>query len=88
MKGVHMSLEDFTELVDHINKNHSFSEVKGKRIKYITPIYDTRIGKIFCVNLRLTGEGKYFSLTNENKDKDLKQWIYDWLENGNWNDET
>lgn len=85
LKG-YMTIEEGNELMKYIQEKHSFLSGKGKRIKYVEPIYDTRTGHIFCVKLRLSGEGKVFSLTNENKDKILTDWIYDWLENGSWKD--
>ena len=81
LKG-HMTLDEFNDLVTYIQKNHSFPEMEGKRIKYITPTFDTRTGRIFHINLRLAGEGKDFSVTNENKHRKLNEWVVDWLDNG------
>lgn len=83
LKG-YLSLAEFTLLVAYINENHSFAKNRGKRVKYITPIYDTRTQKIFCLQLRLSGEDLAFSITNEDKDKDLAKWVYCWLEEGKW----
>lgn len=83
LKG-YMTLEQFTRLVSYIQANHSFAECKGKHIKYITPIFDTRTNKIFCINLRRSCEGLDFSITNENKTKDLMVWIHTWLNEGTW----
>lgn len=82
----HMSIDDFRELCNYIESKHSFRNAQGKRIKYVSPTCDMRIGSIFHVNLRLSGKGKDFSITNENKDKDLKSWIFDWLDNGSWDE--
>ena len=79
-----MSIEDLRSLLQYIEKNHSFRKSKGKRVKYVSPTCDMRTGSIFHVNIRLTGEGKDFSLTNEDKDRDLLKWIVDWLDNGSW----
>lgn len=84
MEDKHMNIDDFRKLCNYIEKNHSFRKAQGKMIKYISPTFDMRIGKIFHVNLRRSGDGIDFSLTNENKDKDLKNWIVDWLDNGTW----
>lgn len=84
MEGKYMSIEDFRELCNYIEKHHSFRKAQGKMVKYISPTCDMRIGKIFHVNLRRSGDGKDFSLTNDDKDKDLKNWIIDWLDNGVW----
>lgn len=80
----YMSVDEFVELLDYIQRNHSFCEPKGKMVKYISHTYDTRTGKIHHVQLRLCGDGLHFSITNENKHRNLKKWIYGWLEKGNW----
>lgn len=73
-----MSLQDFVELTKYVQENHS--SIDGKRIKYITPHYDTRAEDIFSVQFRgFLYPEKTFSLVNENKDRDLKEWIYSWL---------
>lgn len=84
MTAKYMDIADFRDICNYIEKNHSFRKAMGKRVKYVAPTCDMRIGKIFHVNLRLMGSGRDFSLTNENKDKDLKAWIIDWLDNGSW----
>ncbi|MFY0516282.1 hypothetical protein ACOMCU_00430 [Lysinibacillus sp. UGB7] len=81
----YMSVEEFTDLLAYIQKKHSFGEMKGKLIKYISPTYDTRTGKIFHINLSLGGDGLHFSVTNENKHRNLAVWIYEWLDDGDWN---
>lgn len=81
----YMTLEEFTQLVKDIQATNSFARAKGKCIKYITPVFDTRINQIFCINLRRSGDGLDFSTTNENKTKDLNKWIRAWLDEGTWN---
>lgn len=81
-----MTVEDFRELCAYIEAHHSFKKGQGKMVKYISPTYDVRIGEIFHVNIRLSGMGRDFSITNENINKDLKSWIIDWLDNGKWLD--
>lgn len=83
LKG-YMTLEEFNELIAYIQTNHSFPKMEGKKVKYITPIFDTRTGRIFSINLRLAGEGIDFSVTNENKHRNLNEWVRDWLDNGSW----
>lgn len=80
----YMDVNDFVRLLDYIQNNHSFGEMKGKLIKYISPTYDTRTGKIHHINLSLAGDGLHFSVTNENKHRNLAVWIYEWLDNGTW----
>lgn len=84
--GKSMSIDDFRDVLNYIEKHHSFRKGEGKRIKYVSPTCDMRMGDIFHVNLRLTGEGKDFAIVNENREKDLKAWIIDWLDNGSWED--
>lgn len=87
MDGKGLNIEGFRAILNYIEKHHSFRKAMGKRIKYVSPTCDMRTGEIFHVNLRLSGKGKNFSLTNENKNKDLFEWITDWLDNGSWEDE-
>lgn len=75
-----MNLTRYRLLMHFIDDNHSFRNLKGKRIKYVDCSTDMRTGKIFSVTLRgLFGE-KVFWQANENKDKDLYEWIINWLE--------
>lgn len=79
-----MSFEDLRKLLNVIEKQHRFgTSIKTpnfKGIKYVDPIIDMRTHDIFCITLRgLYGE-KTFSLTNENKDKDLFKWIMEYLD--------
>ncbi|MDT2677945.1 hypothetical protein [Enterococcus gallinarum] len=67
-----MSLNQFKELLVHINKFHKFG--KGKSIKYVTPHIDMRFGDIYAIEFRGFND-KIFSITNENRDKDLYKWI-------------
>lgn len=79
-EGKNMTLKEFVELVKYINDNHSMRNMEGKCIKYITPTFDFRTNEIY--GIKIWGgvhEKKEFYVVNENKDKDLKQWIYKWL---------
>jgi len=71
-----MSMSEFHELVGHVQNKHEFAMRGGKSIKYVRCSYDTRLRDVWSVSL----DDKHFSLTNENKDKDLKSWVYDYLE--------
>lgn len=71
-----MSINEFNELLEYINKNHSFIGLKGKMIKYISPTIDLRTGHIGMVRL----DDKTFSKTNENRHKNLKNWIMEYLQ--------
>lgn len=74
-----MTLHEFIDLTNVVIEKHSYT--KGRKIKYITPNVDTRTGDIFSVQFRgyLYPE-KIFSLVNENSNRDLKKWIYSWLD--------
>lgn len=71
-----MSINEFNELLEYINKNHSFIGLKGKMIKYISPTIDLRTGHIGMVRL----DDKTFSKVNENRHKNLKNWIMEYLQ--------
>lgn len=71
-----MSFAEFRELLNFIQQYHKFG--KGKSIKYVTPHIDMRYGNIHAIEFRGFHD-KTFSITNENKDKDLLKWIMDWL---------
>ena len=73
----YMSIKEFNDLLQYINKNHSFMAVKGKMIKYISPTIDFRIGNIGRVVL----DHKVFAKVNENRHKNLYKWIKDYLNN-------
>lgn len=72
-----MTFLEFRELLNYIQDNHRFSR-GGKGIKYVEPTIDMRTGDVFCVSFRGWND-KTFSKTNENSDRDLKEWIYEWL---------
>lgn len=72
-----MSHVEFVELLAYIDKHHRFGH-GGKSIKYVQPVYDMRFRDIHCITL-VGIEEVTLSLVNENKDRDLKQWIYQWL---------
>lgn len=69
-----MTLEEYNKLVQYINRYHNFGQ-HGKMIKYIRCSYDTRTQNIFSVTL----DSKSFTIVNDDKDRNLKQWVYDYL---------
>lgn len=71
-----MSIDEFTELLNFIKKYHKFG--KGKSIKYVTPHIDMRFGDIHAVEFRGFHD-RTFSITNENRERDLLAWIMEWL---------
>lgn len=64
-------------LVKFIHENHSFRDMKGKRIKYITHTLDFRTGEIYRVVL----DDVEFAKVNENRHRNLIEWIYNYLNN-------
>ena len=72
-----MTIEEFSELTKFISENHGFRSRKpgGRMIKYVRCSFDTRTNDIFSVIL----DDMIFSTTNENRKRDLKKWIYAWL---------
>jgi hypothetical protein len=79
-----MTIEEYAELLAYIYEKHDFVFSKGnsKHIKYVDCTFDTRTYGIFSVTLRgmFNGATKNFSITNENRNRNLKEWIYNWLE--------
>lgn len=77
----YMSLEDFNELVKYISENHGFRSCKPNRkmIKYIQCSFDTRFGDVWSVVL----DNVVFSVVNENRKRNLKKWIYAYLNDEN-----
>lgn len=71
----HMTISEFNSLLKYINKNHSFKQLEGKMIKYVSPTIDLRTGFIGCIKL----DDKIFSQTNENRHRNLKEWIMQYL---------
>ncbi|EIF6155387.1 hypothetical protein LFJ62_003094 [Clostridium perfringens] len=74
--GENLSLQDYAELLVYIDENHSFRKVKGKMIKYVRCTFDMRTHEIFSVSL----DNKEFVKVNENRHRDLKKWIYGYLD--------
>lgn len=74
----YMTQEQYNNLIEYIKIHHKWG--KGKSVKYIDATYDFRTNRIFGIKLRGMFEAKDFVVVNENKDKDLESWVYDWLE--------
>lgn len=74
-----MTYSELTQLLQMIDDRHSFRKGKGHMIKYVTPIIDMRTLSIHAVEFHSVFDTKVFSITNENKDKDLMKWISEWL---------
>ena len=72
-----INLEEFNDLVKFISDNHGFRSHKrgGKMIKYVRCSFDTRFNDIFSIQL----DDKIFSVVNENRKRDLKKWLYSYL---------
>lgn len=49
----------------------------GKRIKYVRSSFDTRTNYIYSIHL----DGECFTVVNENRKRNLKKWIYAYLNN-------
>jgi hypothetical protein len=73
--GKKMTMQEYVDLVEYINKHHNFP-YNGKMIKYANSSIDFRNGLIWKVSLNDVD----FSVVNKNRHKNLKEWIYDWLE--------
>lgn len=76
--GEYMTFREYAELVKFIFENHGwrdFCKKNSKKIKYVDCSFDTRIGKIGYVKL----DDSIFAIRNENRHRNLKEWIYAWL---------
>lgn len=56
--------------------HEKLAKVKGKMIKYVRCTFDMRTHEIFAVSL----DDKEFVKVNENRHRDLKKWIYGYLD--------
>lgn len=78
-----MTLIEFNELVTFIITNHAWGgsvPFQGWKIKYIRPHFDTRSQTIFAIEFDGMFDHKVFSVTNENRHRNLKEWIHEWLD--------
>lgn len=76
-KHRNITTEEFLELTKYVQENHNLK--KGLKIKYIIPVYDTRTDGIFSITFKGMNSEANFSVTNENYERDLKEWVYAWL---------
>lgn len=74
-----MAYAELTQLLQMVDEHHSFRNGKGRMIKYVVPTIDMRTLSIHAIEFHGMFVTKVFSITNENKDKDLMNWIGDWL---------
>lgn len=82
-EGKGLTHKEYGELLKYIHENHRLG--KGKSIKYVDPVFDFRTMDYFSITFRGSfGDGtKEFTIVNDNKEKDLKEWIMEWLEGEN-----
>lgn len=71
-----MTLREYFDLLNYIVNNHGFGTGTGKMIKYVSHTLDTRTGLIYKVKL----DDEEFTKVNENKHRNLKTWIMEYLE--------
>ena len=77
--GEYMTPRDYNELLKYIYKNYNPFK-SDQRIKYVDCSFDNRTGRIFSITIRTYSEEVKFSITNENRHRNLKEWIYNWLD--------
>jgi len=76
-----MDMVDFVDLVSEIMEKHSwFNGIKGHAIKYIRPHFDTRTGNFYGVTFNGIRGRKDFFVVNENRHRNLTQWIREFLD--------
>lgn len=68
--GETMRIEEFNELIKHIEKEHFFGKT-GKTVKYIEPCFDVRTHEIFSIKFRGYGWDKTLHCVNECRDLEL-----------------
>lgn len=73
-----MTRTEFEDLILYIHDNHRFGR-NGMNIKYVTPTIDMRTGDIHSVTFYYFTDEITLSITNENRNRDLTQWVYKWL---------
>ena len=78
-----MTYEEFVKVLKYVSSEHKFGGRVGKGIKYVTPTFDLRNGKIHCITFSGWYGEKVFNITNENKDKNLYALVVEWLTEGN-----
>lgn len=79
-----MTMSELTELLKHIQSDHSFcrNNGKGRHVKYIDPHIDTRDWMCFSITFRLFGEPVTFHTQNECRDlpESLYERVMAWLD--------
>jgi hypothetical protein len=51
----------------------------GRKIKYVRPYIDNRSGLCYGVVFECVGGTVEFFVVNENKHKNLGQWVWEWM---------
>lgn len=81
--GQSMTIEEYTTLLKFIYDNHgwatSLQKLNSKHIKYVRCNYDTRTNDIYGITLDKIG----FYITNQNRHKNLKDWVMKYLNTPN-----
>jgi hypothetical protein len=80
--GKNMTLEQFIDLLAEIAEKHTWFGLKGRKIKYVRPHFDTRSMDFFGVQFQCMGGDVEFFVVNENRNRDLTAWIKEWLKEG------
>ncbi len=77
----YMSIEQFMELLFEIMEKHRWSGdlMKSHMIKYVRPHFDTRTAMFFGIELEGMRGKKSFFVVNENTDKNLLEWVREFL---------
>lgn len=76
--GKYMSMAQYIELTNFILENHGFGRA-GHHIKYIRPHFDTRTCMFYAITLQGMLGHKDFAIVNENRHRDLDQWVREFL---------
>ena len=74
----YMEMNEFLELVNFILTDHRFGE-KGHHIKYVKPSFDMRLCVFYGVTLQGMLGTKDFFIVNENRHRNLNEWIREFL---------
>lgn len=76
-RGKNMSMPQFQDVLRVIMTDHAWG--KGHWIKYVRPHFDTRTQDFYGVSLDGAFGHKDFFVVNENRDRDLTEWVMDFL---------
>ena len=76
--GSNMSLIQFIEMLELVMEKHKWP-MQGHGIKYVRPYFDTRTGDFYGVVFEAIRGTKSLVVVNENRQRDLNQWILEFL---------